>query len=175
MSSKISIVDPESPSLPRCAAAAGGVCSRLLDRRELLSLAGASAGLLVLGTALPGCGNPTGSPPTGPVNAGNISALPVGTMLVMSNIAVARDASGVYGMSAVCTHAGCLLDDGSRTVSAGLSCPCHGSTFDGNGSVTAGPARASLQHYAVTIAADGTITVDGSQPVASGTRTLAGG
>jgi Rieske Fe-S protein len=67
-----------------------------------------------------------------------------------------------------------LLDDGSRTVGAGLTCPCHGSAFDGNGSVTAGPARMALQHYAVTIAADGTMTVDGSQPVASDVRTPAG-
>jgi Rieske Fe-S protein len=77
-------------------------------------------------------------------------------------------------MSAVCTHAGCLLDDGSSTISAGLTCPCHGSAFDGNGVVTAGPARAPLPHYAVTIAADGTITVDGSQPVSADARTAAG-
>ena len=149
--------------------------ARTLNRRKLLRLAGSSTGLIIIASAAPGCGNPKGSPPTGPVAAGNVSALSVGALLVMSNVVVGRDAGGVYAMSAVCTHAGCLLDDGSRTVSAGLSCPCHGSTFDGNGSVTAGPARASLQHYAVTIAADGTITVDGSQPVASGTRTSAGG
>jgi thiosulfate dehydrogenase [quinone] large subunit len=77
-------------------------------------------------------------------------------------------------MSAVCTHAGCLLDDSADKVSTGLSCPCHGSAFDGNGSVTAGPARSPLQHYAVTIAADGSITVDGSQPVSASTRTSAG-
>ena len=92
----------------------------------------------------------------------------------MSNFVVARDANGVYAMSAVCTHAGCLLDDSADKISTGLRCPCHGSTFDGNGSVTAGPARSPLQHYAVTIAADGSITVDGSQPVSPSTRTPAG-
>ncbi len=137
----------------------------------MLVLIGASAGAATL--ALSGCGQQTGSPPTGPVSAGNMSALTVGAMVVMSNIVVARDAGGVYAMSAVCTHAGCLLDDGSRTVTAGLSCPCHGSAFDGNGNVTRGPARASLQHYAVTIAADGSITVDGSQPVSESARTPA--
>jgi len=151
----------------RCAS-----CPRsMLSRRELLSLAGASAGAMVVGAALPGCGHPTGSPPTGPVEVGNMSALAVGTMRVMSNVVVAQDAAGVYAMSAVCTHAGCLLDDAAATVASGLGCPCHGSTFDGNGAVTRGPARDPLQHYAVAIAADGTITVDGSQPVSADTRT----
>ena len=150
-------------------------CSkRAVNRRALLILAGATTGLVVLGGAVSGCGNPTGTPPSGPVAAGNISALTVGSLLVMTNFVVARDASGVYAMSAVCTHAGCLLDDSANKVSTGLSCPCHGSTFDGNGSVTAGPARSPLQHYAVTIAADGSITVDGSHPVSAGTRTSAG-
>ena len=150
-------------------------CSRrALNRRELLVLAGATTGVVVLGGAVSGCGDPTGTPPTGPVTGGNISALTVGALLVMTNVVVARDANGVYAMSAVCTHAGCLLDDSADEISAGLKCPCHGSTFDGSGSVTAGPARSPLQHYAVTIAADGSITVDGSQPVATSARTLAG-
>jgi Rieske Fe-S protein len=144
-----------------------------LSRRRLLGLAGTSS-LIIIGAGGAGCGNPTGAPPTGPVGAGNISALSVGTMLAMGNVVVARDAGGVYAMSNVCTHAGCLLQDSSQTVSAGLYCPCHGSAFDGNGGVARGPARDPLQHYAVTIAADGTITVDGSQPVSAETRTPAG-
>jgi Rieske Fe-S protein len=139
-----------------------------LNRRKLLCLAGGSTGLAVIGA---GCGSPTGSPPTGPVSAGNVSDLAVGALLVMSNVAVARDENGVYGMSSVCTHAGCLLSDGSRTIAAGLGCFCHGSTFDGDGNVTRGPARAPLQHYQVTIESDGNITVDGSQPVPATTRT----
>jgi Rieske Fe-S protein len=155
-----------------CSASVDGTCPKL-SRRKLLGLAGTS-GLIILGAGGAGCGNPTGSPPTGPVGAGNVSALSVGTMLVMGNVVVARDAGGVYAMSNVCTHAGCLLDDSSHTVAAGLTCPCHGSAFDGNGGVTRGPARDALQHYAVTIAADGTITVDGSQPVSAETRTQVG-
>lgn len=144
---------------------------RALSRRTLLALAGSSTGLFVLSTSVPGCGPPTGSPLTGPITAANVSALSMGTMITMSNIVLARDANGVYAMSAVCTHAGCLLDDSSQTIAAGLYCPCHGSMFDGDGTVVRGPARASLQHYAVTIAADGTITVDGSQLVSASTRT----
>jgi|SRR5579863_207989 len=149
-------------------------CSKgAVNRREILMLAGATTGLVVLGGAVSGCANPTGTPPTGQVGAGNISALAVGALIVMSNFVVARDANGVYAMSAVCTHAGCLLDDSSNSIAAGLGCPCHGSTFDGNGTVTRGPAGSPLQHYAVTIAADGSITVDGSQVVSASARTPA--
>jgi Rieske Fe-S protein len=145
-----------------------------IDRREMLRVVGMSAGTVSALVVLPACGQATGSAPTGPVSVGNVSALAVGKMLVMSNVVVARDASGVYGMSAVCTHEGCLLDDGPATVAAGLNCSCHGSTFDGAGAVTRGPARTALQHYAVTIASDGSMVVDGSQPVAASTRTAPG-
>jgi Rieske Fe-S protein len=94
--------------------------------------------------------------------------------ILSSNIAVGLDGGGLYAMSAICTHAGCVLDDGSQTISAGLTCPCHGSTFNGNGAVTAGPARAPLQHYQVTVAADGSITVDGSKPVSANVRVPTG-
>jgi Rieske Fe-S protein len=94
-------------------------------------------------------------------------------MHVVSNVVVARDADGVYAMSAICTHAGCFVSDTAGTIAAGLYCPCHGSAFDGEGVVTKGPAPVALAHYTVTIAADGSITVDGSQPVAASTRTPA--
>jgi cytochrome b6-f complex iron-sulfur subunit len=141
-----------------------------LDRRSVLRL----AGLAVIGAGAPGCGNQMGVPPTGPVAGGNTSALAVGGLVVMGNVVVGRDENGVYAMSAVCTHAGCLLGDTTRTIAAGLSCPCHGSTFDGDGNVTRGPAGVSLQHYQVTIATDGSITVDGAQPVAASARTPVG-
>src|ERR1700690_486577 len=139
--------DPRAP----CSRTSTDSALNLVSRRRLLSLAGTSTtGLLVVGAgALPGCGNPTGSVPTGPVMAGNVSALTVGSMHTMTNVVVARDAGGGYAMSAVCTHAGCLLDDSATTIAAGLYCPCHGSTFDASGNVTGGPARSSLQHYAV--------------------------
>jgi Rieske Fe-S protein len=121
---------------------------------------------------IPACDN-TGSPPTGPVSGGNVSALDIGTMLVIANVVVARDANGVYAMSAICTHEGCFVSDGQKTIVAGLYCGCHGSAFDGEGQVTRGPAGRPLQHYAVAIDGAGEITVDGSQPVADSTRTPA--
>jgi nitrite reductase/ring-hydroxylating ferredoxin subunit len=152
----------------------GSGCSGpTLNRRTFLSISGTSAGLLAVSAAVPSCGNPTGSDPTGPVAAGNLSALSIGTILVMSNIVVARDVNGVYAMSAVCTHQGCLINDSAKTIAGGLQCPCHGSAFDGSGLVIHGPAQRPLQHYAVTIAADGSMTVEGDQPVAADARTPA--
>ncbi len=158
-----------------CGRRTAGCSASTLNRRRLLRMVGSStaAAAMGAGASLAGCGNPTGSPPTGPVSGGNLSALAVGALVVMSNVVVARDGNGVYAMSGVCTHAGCLLSDGPSTIAAGLYCPCHGSSFDGNGAVTHGPARAPLQHYLVAIAGDGSITVDGSQLVAQSARTFA--
>ncbi len=48
--------------------------------------------------------------------------------------------------SAICTHRVCTLE----FVSSELYCPCHGATFNAtNGSVTRGPAQATLGEYGV--------------------------
>lgn len=146
-----------------------------LSRRALLRVAGTSAGALLLTTVLPGCSNPTGSPPTGPVSAMKVADYKLDSLHVLSsNVAVGRDSKGLFAMSAICTHAGCILEDNAGTIAAGLFCPCHGSTFDGDGQVTAGPARSPLQHYQVTVASDGSVTVDGSKPVSGDVRVPTG-
>jgi cytochrome b6-f complex iron-sulfur subunit len=56
----------------------------------------------------------------------------------------------VIALSAICTHAGCAMDfNASQHV---LDCPCHGSQFSTDGSVTRGPARQALRVYSVTMA-----------------------
>jgi Rieske Fe-S protein len=152
-----------------------GCGCRALNRRELFRVAGGSVGALLLATALPGCSSPTGSPPTGRISAMRVSDYKLDSLQVLSsNLAVGLDDQGLYAMSAVCTHAGCILDDTAKTIAAGLSCPCHGSTFDGNGQVTRGPARSPLPHYQVSVAADGSVTVDADKPVAADVRTPTG-
>ena len=143
-----------------------------LGRRHVLRVLGTSAGALFLAPLVAGCqSHTTGSPPSGPVGGIKVADLRMnGLVILSSNVAVGRDSQGVYAMSSICTHAGCLLEDNAETIAAGLACPCHGSTFDGNGQVTGGPARQALQHYQVTIASDGSITVDGSSPVAADVR-----
>jgi nitrite reductase/ring-hydroxylating ferredoxin subunit len=138
-----------------------------VNRRELLRLAGFSTGAVILGSSISSCS----SGAKDSASRLNVADLKPGSLHVLStDVAVGRDAQGVYAMTTVCTHEGCSLEDSAQTIAAGLRCPCHGSAFDGNGKVTNGPARADLQHYQVTIGADGTITVDTNKPVSADVR-----
>jgi Rieske Fe-S protein len=55
--------------------------------------------------------------------------------------------------SAVCTHLGCTV----RAVEGGYRCPCHGSHFDLDGRVLAGPARRPLEAFPTRIEGDAVI------------------
>lgn len=72
---------------------------------------------------------------------------------------VHRRADGsVQAWSARCTHLGCRLD---RVVDGVAVCPCHGSRFDAEGRVLAGPATRPLQPLRVSAdASTGGWTVD---------------
>jgi Rieske Fe-S protein len=131
-----------------------------LSRRAVLRAAGA------LGLAA-GCGPQGQDQPAGPIAAGNVSDVPQGAFKLMGDVVLARDDGGLYAMSAVCTHAGCLTRPNGV---GGLSCPCHGAVFDRNGDVLAGPAPRPLPHFAVDIAADGNITVQADSLVPLQTR-----
>jgi thiosulfate dehydrogenase [quinone] large subunit len=48
---------------------------------------------------------------------------------------------------ATCTHQGCPV----TPAGSGFRCPCHGSTFDGSGQVTGGPATKSLTNVPVQV------------------------
>jgi len=144
-------------------------CPHSLERRTLLK-AGAAGSLLV---ALPVACNNTVSPPTGPVAAGNVSAITVGALHAVPGEAVflGRDSDGLYAVSAACTHAGCMLSVTTVAGAEELACPCHGSLFDADGAVLRGPARTALPHFQVDVAADGSITIQGGQEVSAETRT----
>jgi len=85
------------------------------------------------------------------------------------SVAVFRDAEGVYAISTICTHLGCIV----RSEADGFHCPCHGSRFHPDGSVLKGPAPAPLKWLAVTKAASGTYIVDEGLVVPPGTRETA--
>jgi nitrite reductase/ring-hydroxylating ferredoxin subunit len=84
-------------------------------------------------------------------------------------VAMLRDADGVYAISRVCTHLGCLV----KTEPDGFSCPCHGSRFGGDGAVLRGPAPKALPWLAVSRVGGETYLVDESQIVAPGTKVTA--
>jgi Rieske Fe-S protein len=151
-----------------CGAATEPVRPPSIDRRMVLR-AGAAGSFMAVALPL-ACGQGA-STPSGPIAAGNVSAIAIGALVVMlgSNVVLGRDSQGLYAMSAVCTHAGCTLANSSS--GTGLFCGCHSSAFDRNGVVTQGPAQRNLQHYQVDVAADGAITVQGGMPISSTART----
>jgi len=55
-------------------------------------------------------------------------------------------ATELVTLSSICTHAGCTV----RFAATGLSCPCHGSRFSLEGTVTRGPATRPLATFPTT-------------------------
>jgi cytochrome b6-f complex iron-sulfur subunit len=126
---------------------------------RVIAAGGASAGVCSLGF---GCSSPPSATLDAPVDAGNVSALPVGTLRAVTgeSVAIGRDTGGVYALSTICTHAGCDIATSGTISSSGLDCGCHGSRFDANGAVLNGPATTPLPHFEVTIDTSGDITIE---------------
>ena len=99
-------------------------------RRTVLRGA-ALAGATGLGlTACGGSGGGSSDGPTPPVELGAASEVPVGGAKLYRDdkVVVAQPKQGTFkAFSAVCTHAGCVVDSVDGTT---ISCPCHGSPFD---------------------------------------------
>jgi Rieske Fe-S protein len=134
-------------------------------RRRFLELAAGVAGAVA-------CSSGVSPADIGDVNAGNVSALPVGTLRAVGSqpVCVGRDAAGVYAMTLTCTHQGCNMAVDGSVSARGVSCACHGSTFDPNGSVVHGPAPSALDHFAVSVDGSGLLTIHGGQQVDASTR-----
>jgi cytochrome b6-f complex iron-sulfur subunit len=81
------------------------------------------------------------------------------------SVAVFRDDEGVFAISTVCTHLGCIVKPGPN----GFACPCHGSEYAKNGTVTKGPAPKALPWLKVTNNG-GVIVVDEETTVKTGTK-----
>ena len=82
---------------------------------------------------------------------GPAAAVRRGSGIVRRDLAVVvtRSAAGeLRAMSAVCPHDGCLV---SEIVDGTIVCPCHGSLFALDGSVTRGPATSSLTSRPVRV------------------------
>jgi len=76
------------------------------------------------------------------------------------------DDQGLYAVSAICTHLGCIV----YTTEWGFLCPCHGSKYDKGGKVIAGPAPRPLPWYEISQSVDGSLVVDASKEVPKGTK-----
>lgn len=83
-------------------------------------------------------------------------------------VALYRDAAGVWAVSTICTHLGCIV----KEKAGGFGCPCHGSEFATDGTVVRGPAPAPLPWLAVKKDGDAWI-VDEETQVKQGTKVTA--
>lgn len=77
------------------------------------------------------------------------------------------DGDGLYAISAVCTHLGCIVQSQGDE---GYFCPCHGSRFDRQGLPTAGPAPGPLHYLKLSLSADGQLIVDKQEQAAAEAR-----
>jgi len=135
-------------------------CSR---RRLLQNIGVAAAGMLLL----EGCLQQGGSSPNGSstscgsstcidlADPANDALTTVGGAVVVdigsdTVIVIRASETDVVAVSAVCTHAGCIVgyNDSMQT----LDCPCHGARYDQTGHVLRGPAQRNLHSYTATLA-----------------------
>jgi len=90
---------------------------------------------------------------------GAAADVPVGSALVVEDLEliVTQPVAGQFtGLSAVCTHTGCIV---TGVDGATLVCPCHGSRYRLDGSVQQGPAPSPLKSRPVTVV-DGQIVLE---------------
>jgi cytochrome b6-f complex iron-sulfur subunit len=85
------------------------------------------------------------------------------------SVAILQDDGGVFAISRVCTHLGCLVNSEPE----GFNCPCHGSRFGFDGEVLKGPAPTTLPWLAVRRVGPGTYEIDEDKVVPFGTKEMA--
>jgi cytochrome b6-f complex iron-sulfur subunit len=156
----------------------GAARSRLdpepLPRRDLLGLSAlwtaASAALFALLGSLRLPKAAIVAPPARAFEVALPGALAAGEAFVPPGKAVAifRDDEGVFAVSTICTHLGCVV----RPAAGGFECPCHGSRFLADGSVSKGPAPRPLPWLAVSLEGD-LVRVNEGKIVPLGTKVKA--
>ena len=145
---------------------------QVLGRRSVIA---AAAGLAAV-SAVAGCGNgsnggsdaapapPSAESPPAQATAGGSTGtklgpaadVPVGggTVYETLEVVVTQPVAGRFqGLSAVCTHTGCIVD---KVADGLIECPCHGSRYHLDGTVARGPAPRALASRPVKVV-DGTV------------------
>ena len=92
---------------------------------------------------------------------GKAKDLPLGvTINKEQRVWVVREENGIYAIWSRCTHLGCTPN--WFAAESRFRCPCHGSNFNLQGDVIAGPAPKPLWRVAVSVAPDGDLVIDKS-------------
>ncbi len=137
------------------------------SRRHFLELLGIGAvGATALGSLILGARylspNVVKEPPTR-FKIGLPENYPPGSVTVNKEqkVFIVRAKEGYfYALSAVCTHLGCIAN--WKAEEGIVACPCHGSKFDKDGNVIAGPAPRPLPRFAMSLDDQGMLVVDKS-------------
>jgi nitrite reductase/ring-hydroxylating ferredoxin subunit len=137
-----------------------------LDRRQLLTRAGAVGLGVAAAGVLAACGGGGGGAAGGGGGGGaaqattgsdgslaKVSDIPVGSAVAAQDssgrpILISQPQSGqIVAMTAICTHMGCTVAPGSGQ----LVCPCHCSVYSLTGDNVSGPAPKPLAHVDVHV------------------------
>ncbi len=99
-------------------------------------------------------------------NIGKPDEFPSGTRIALEakRVCVIREGNKIAAISTTCTHLGCIVGISDT----GFACPCHGSRYDTDGTVTGGPAPKPLPWYKVTLAPNGELEIDKDVEIESG-------
>ena len=139
------------------------------DRRDFVKKLGVTALALGVVGAVVECGRFLKPnvlyEPSRVFKVGEVNQFPFGSRTVIEGkgVEIVREKDGVYAISMVCTHLGCLLKSVLNDQEIGYSCPCHGSDFTPKGDVLGGPAPRALPWYEVYMDNMGNLVVDASR------------
>jgi len=86
------------------------------------------------------------------------------TQNAQAGVYIVHGPEGIYAMSAVCTHLGCLT--AWRPEPGIVACPCHGSKFQRDGTKIEGPAPRPLTWLRAWISDEGDLLIDRSDSLA---------
>lgn len=142
-------------------------------RRDFLGLAALGSALAAMGAVIAGVLRlPKPAVLPGPLRVyklGEPAQVAVGSVLRVEegNFFLFRDETGFHAISGVCTHLGCIV---THMEDDGFACPCHGSKFSKDGSVTGGPAPTALPWLEIALSPDGQLQVNGDSQAPKGTK-----
>ena len=143
------------------------------ERRDFLGLASIWSAAVAVGVALLGAMR-LPMPSVFPESNSRVKLGPLEKFRTVKMVAMPeqrmwlyRDAEGLYAISAICTHLGCII---ATQEGGGYFCPCHGSRFDTEGKVVGGPAPRPLVYLELFVSPDGQLVVDRQKEVSSEVR-----